>query len=70
MSAQPLRGSDSTGGSDSAELPSKRRLFCPECDHESPIAGDWILEVHEAADEEWLGYRCPECGTIISRRRL
>jgi hypothetical protein len=26
----------------------KKRLFCPYCDHSSPITGDWILTVHDA----------------------
>jgi predicted RNA-binding Zn-ribbon protein involved in translation (DUF1610 family) len=40
-------------------------LYCADCDHESRINGDWIIEVHA----EHLGYECPECGTTIESNR-
>ncbi|MFB6087555.1 MAG: hypothetical protein ABEJ85_03450 [Haloarculaceae archaeon] len=43
---------------------SKAVLFCPECGHESPAAGDWV--VHEETDG--TVYDCPTCGTTITTR--
>lgn len=45
--------------------PKKGVLFCPECGHESPITGDWI--VHEQPDRDV--YECPICSATILRRR-
>jgi predicted RNA-binding Zn-ribbon protein involved in translation (DUF1610 family) len=42
----------------------KTVLFCPECGHESPVAGDWLVR------EEPSGtvFDCPICGTTITTR--
>lgn len=50
-----------TPGPDSSR---KTTLFCPECGHESPSDGDWI--VHERADR--AVYDCPDCETAITTR--
>jgi predicted RNA-binding Zn-ribbon protein involved in translation (DUF1610 family) len=42
----------------------KSTLFCPSCDHASPVDGDWVA--HERASG--LEYRCPDCGTPITER--
>ena len=47
-----------------AEGHSKVTLFCPACDHSSPIAGDWI--VREEPDREV--YECPDCEAIVTIR--
>ena len=43
----------------------KAMLYCPNCDHESHINGDWILEIRPDSVE----YECPDCGTTINSRR-
>ena len=46
-------------------LPShKATLYCPTCNHESRINGDWIIHVRPAR----LDYECPECGNVIEFR--
>lgn len=47
-----------------AESRRKAVLFCPDCDHESEVDGDWV--VHEEADCQV--YDCPDCGTTITKR--
>ena len=42
----------------------KAVLFCPSCDHESLVDGDWVLV--EFADR--TEYRCPDCETTITVR--
>ena len=39
----------------------KGMLFCPDCDHRSPLGGDW--ETHAEADV--YEYRCPDCGASV-----
>jgi DNA-directed RNA polymerase subunit RPC12/RpoP len=39
----------------------KAVLFCPQCDHESPLPGDWLIS---EADVDTV-YACPTCGTTI-----
>jgi hypothetical protein len=42
----------------------KATLFCPVCDHHSPVDGDW--RVRRADGEE--RYACPDCGeTVVTR---
>lgn len=43
---------------------SKAVLYCLDCDHESPINGDWIREWTDDA----VVYRCPDCDTAITTR--
>jgi ribosomal protein L37AE/L43A len=47
-----------------AESRRKAVLFCPDCDHESDIEGDW--NVHD--EEDRRVYDCPDCGTTITTR--
>lgn len=42
----------------------KSVLFCPSCDHASPVDDDWV--VRERATT--LEYRCPDCGARITER--
>ncbi|WP_336133586.1 hypothetical protein [Natronomonas amylolytica] len=42
----------------------KTMLFCPDCDHESDIDGDWT--VHEEPNRRV--YECPVCSTTIAKR--
>lgn len=45
-------------------LPEKGTLYCPNCDHESPIGGDWTVRMrNDCAD-----YDCPACDTTIASR--
>lgn len=39
----------------------KTRLFCPTCDYESPIDGDWV------GDDRTNRHRllCPRCGDCV-----
>lgn len=45
--------------------PKKGVLFCPDCGHESPVTGDWIVREQPSRDV----YECPSCSTTILRRR-
>jgi len=42
----------------------KAVLRCPDCDHRSPPAGDWICR--SVGDRRIM--RCPECNAVIERR--
>ena len=42
----------------------KATLFCPSCDHESPVEGDWRLR--SCGDR--TAYVCPVCDTTITVR--
>lgn len=42
----------------------KAVLFCPVCDHQSLIEGDWL--VHERTTN--VEYRCPDCHELITER--
>jgi hypothetical protein len=44
--------------------PPKTVLFCPNCDHRSPIAGDW----HVLTTDDGRHVFCPECGRIVTTR--
>jgi hypothetical protein len=39
----------------------KTGLFCPTCDHESPLDGDWIAD--DSVRRERL--LCPRCGDVV-----
>jgi transcription elongation factor Elf1 len=43
---------------------SKTTLFCPYCDHESPLGDEW--QVRERSDR--VVYECPACGTAVTTR--
>lgn len=42
----------------------KMSLFCSECNHESPVTGDWIHE--GTTDGQTL--RCPDCDAVVQQR--
>lgn len=42
----------------------KSVLFCPACDHQSPIEGDWTVRERATSIE----YRCPDCEARITER--
>ncbi len=44
--------------------PGKVTLYCFECDHESPIPGDWQMQTTDTGEV----YHCPECATTITVR--
>lgn len=44
--------------------PDKTTLFCPACDHESPIDGDWVVLERTNSIE----YRCPDCEALLTER--
>ena len=43
------------------QRPAKTRLFCPTCDHESPLDGDWLGDDRTARRR----LRCPRCGDCV-----
>ncbi|PSQ04821.1 hypothetical protein BRC92_03930 [Halobacteriales archaeon QS_4_69_31] len=49
---------------DDAEAPPrpKATLFCPDCGHENPLQGDWI--VSPRCDGGLLV--CPDCGATVT----
>ncbi|PCR90951.1 hypothetical protein [Natrinema ejinorense] len=42
----------------------KATLFCWECDHSSPIDGDWRLQSQDGD----VAYVCPACETTLVKR--
>ncbi|GAB3664847.1 hypothetical protein [Halopiger thermotolerans] len=42
----------------------KSTLFCRECNHTSPIDGDWRRRAHDGT----VVYVCPVCETTITKR--
>jgi predicted RNA-binding Zn-ribbon protein involved in translation (DUF1610 family) len=42
----------------------KRILFCSNCGHESPPAGDWIVIIRERT----IDLSCPDCRTHLTTR--
>jgi hypothetical protein len=44
----------------------KSTLYCWECDHASPVDGDWIRNSRDGA----LSYVCPVCETTITERSV
>jgi DNA-directed RNA polymerase subunit RPC12/RpoP len=42
----------------------KSVLFCPSCDHASPVDGDWVVRERTTG----LEYRCPDCDARITER--
>ena len=42
----------------------KATLYCWECDHASPVEGDWI----RSSRGESVTYTCPDCDTVIAER--
>ena len=51
---------------ESASVPRKSTLFCWECDHASPIDGDWVRRTRDRHVE----YDCPVCETTLAKRPL
>lgn len=49
-----------------ASAPRKSTLFCWECDHSSPVDGDWLRRTRD----RHVAYVCPECETTITKRPL
>ena len=43
------------------QRPAKTRLFCQNCDHESPVDGDWISDDRTTRRR----LRCPRCGDCV-----
>ena len=44
-----------------SEIPRKSTLFCPTCDHQSPVGGDWTV----VETSRYRRIRCPDCGTEV-----
>ncbi|TYL37458.1 hypothetical protein CV102_15885 [Natronococcus pandeyae] len=42
----------------------KSMLYCLECEHASPVEGDWIRDVRAHS----VAYVCPDCNTVITER--
>ncbi|SEV80687.1 hypothetical protein [Natrinema salifodinae] len=50
--------------SDGGPTRRKATLFCWECDHSSPIDGDW----HRRSADRHVAYVCPDCETTLATR--
>jgi hypothetical protein len=44
------------------DVPAKTTLFCPDCDHQSRMDGDW----HVVRKTRTVRYICPDCETEIA----
>ncbi|OAQ54598.1 hypothetical protein HTG_03315 [Natrinema mahii] len=53
-----------TDHDDGTPTPRKATLFCWECDHSSPVDGDWVVQSRERC----VAYVCPECETTLLQR--
>ena len=53
-----------TTADDDASVPRKSTIFCWECDHASPVDGDWIRRTRDRHVE----YDCPVCETTLAKR--
>ncbi|TMT87258.1 hypothetical protein E2L06_11955 [Haloterrigena sp. H1] len=53
-----------TDHDDATSIRRKATLFCWECEHSSPVDGDWQLQPRKRS----LAYVCPECKTTITTR--
>ena len=53
-----------SNGSTEHQPSHKATLYCPNCQHESPVDGDWVVLAHPTS----LDYECPECGYTIESR--
>ncbi|SER83902.1 hypothetical protein [Natrinema salaciae] len=49
---------------DGAPTPRKATLFCRECDHSSPVDGDWVVQSRDRC----VAYVCPDCGITLTKR--
>jgi competence CoiA-like predicted nuclease len=45
--------------------PRKSVLFCPACDHEGALGGDWLVSERNRVTI----YDCPDCGATVAVRR-
>lgn len=43
----------------------KAVLFCRDCEHESPVDGDWIYSRSTGGTTDVV---CPDCGTVVTSR--
>jgi hypothetical protein len=51
--------------------PPKATLFCPDCGHEAPATGDWLVRSDpgpDRASDADAVVSCPDCGTEIATR--
>ncbi|ELY86954.1 hypothetical protein [Natrinema altunense] len=53
-----------TDRDDGVPVQRKATLFCWECDHSSPVDGDWSVEPRGRC----VAYVCPECETTLTKR--
>ena len=66
LSGRPLNSETTTQANTRPEnaMPSKMTLFCPTCDHQSHVNGDWRI-----VRTPWTyRYLCPTCHTQITAR--
>lgn len=42
----------------------KATLFCPECEHEAHVSGDWVVR----ATATRVTTECPDCGARVDER--
>jgi hypothetical protein len=59
-----IRSSMSSGPKVDGRSRPKATLFCPGCDHESHVDGDWVVRTTAAR----VTTECPDCGTRIDER--
>ena len=60
----PMNCSQSTTPGSADEPQRKSVLFCQDCDHESPVDGDWMIRTQ--GDD--LLYVCPTCQNVLTER--
>lgn len=59
-----MTGTVSSSPAHPAGTARKSTLFCPACDHQSPVEGDWVIDPEVDTER----YVCPVCGYTLTER--
>jgi predicted RNA-binding Zn-ribbon protein involved in translation (DUF1610 family) len=64
--ANALGRAETLAGESTETTRRKSLLVCPNCGHESPTEGDWIVTLHETT----VDLSCPDCRRRLTTRWL
>lgn len=59
---------DHTSTDSGARRTRKAVLSCPDCGHESPPDGDWVVAEERRDGRRHDVYRCPDCDATVTDR--